>query len=193
MSGIIKFPVVIFKQTSDPGLLHDVKTFLSHRMNPADVRIDEETFEIVVHNHTTKEVRKIINQYNRGLSESGHGGFRGHPEVEEREIDLKQELRIVTTERDTAVQELESRRQREAELGDKWGDERRDYEESIKLLTRRLIKRKKALDRMEEEYDQMVMAEREERRQLLQRWRRTPVWRVAWQRLLAPISPGRNS
>lgn len=192
MSAIVKYPVVVFKQTSDPGFLFAVKKFLGQRMNPADVKIDNEAFEIVVHNHSAKEVREFVKQYNRGLTEGGHGGFRGHPTVVEREIDLEQELRTVTAERDALEQELESGRQNQAELGDKWGDDRRDYEESIDLLTRRLIKRKKALDRMEEEYDQLVLAEREERQQLLRRWRRTPLWKVGWQRLLALVDSERE-
>ena len=187
MSTVVKYPVVVFKQNSDPGFLRGVKNFLGHRMKPGDLKIDMEAFEIVVRNHTAQEVREFVKQYNRGLTEGGHGGFRGHPTVVEREIDLEQELRTVTAERDALEQELESGRQNQAELGDKWGDDRRDYEESIDLLTRRLIKRKKALDRMEVEYDQLVLAEREERRQLLRRWRWTPLWKVGWQRLLALV------
>ena len=192
MSTVVKYPVVVFKQNSDPGFLRGVKNFLGHRMKPGDLKIDMEAFEIVVRNHTAQEVREFVKQYNRGLTEGGHGGFRGHPTVVEREIDLEQELRTVTAERDALEQELESGRQNQAELGDKWGDDRRDYEESIDLLTRRLIKRKKALDRMEVEYDQLVLAEREERRQLLRRWRWTPLWKVGWQRLLALVDSGRE-
>ena len=192
MSTVVKYPVVVFKQTSDPGFLFAVKKFLGQRMNPADVKIDNEAFEIVVHNHSAKEVREFVKQYNTGLAKGGHGGFLGHPSVVEREVDLEQELRKVTAERDALEQELESERQHEAELGDKWGDDRRDYEESIDLLTRRLIKRKKALDRMEVEYDQLVLAEREERRQQMLRWRQTALWKVAWQRLLALVDSGRE-
>ena len=192
MSTVVKYPVVVFKQNSDPGFLRGVKNFLGHRMKPGDLKIDMEAFEIVVRNHTAQEVREFVKQYNRGLTEGGHGGFRGHPTVVEREIDLEQELRTVTAERDALEQELESGRQNQAELGDKWGDDRRDYEESIDLLTRRLIKRKKALDRMEVEYDQQVLAEREERRQLLRRWRWTPLWKVGWQRLLALVDSERE-
>ena len=192
MSTVVKYPVVVFKQNSDPGFLRGVKNFLGHRMKPGDLKIDMEAFEIVVRNHTAQEVREFVKQYNRGLTEGGHGGFRGHPTVVEREIDLEQELRTVTAERDALEQELESGRQNQAELGDKWGDDRRDYEESIDLLTRRLIKRKKALDRMEVEYDQLVLAEREERRQQMLRWRQTALWKVAWQRLLALVDSGRE-
>ena len=192
MSTVVKYPVVVFKQNSDPGFLRGVKNFLGHRMKPGDLKIDMEAFEIVVRNHTAQEVREFVKQYNRGLTEGGHGGFRGHPSVVEREIDLEQELRTVTAERDALEQELESGRQNQAELGDKWGDDRRDYEESIDLLTRRLIKRKKALDRMEVEYDQLVLAEREERRQQMLRWRQTALWKVAWQRLLALVDSGRE-
>ena len=189
MSTTVKYPVVSFKQTSDPGLLFAVKKFLGHRMNPADVKIDEEAFEIVVHNHSTKKVRELVKQYNRGLAEAGHGGFRGHPEVIVREIDLMQELRTVTAERDTLEQELDNERQREADLGDKWGDDRRKYEQDNDRLRRRVRSLDVSLERQEQEYDEMVLAEREERQQLLQRWRRTPVWRVAWQRLLALVRP----
>ena len=192
MSTVVKYPVVVFKQNSDPGFLRGVKNFLGHRMKPGDLKIDMEAFEIVVRNHTAQEVREFVKQYNRGLTEGGHGGFRGHPTVVEREIDLEQELRTVTAERDALEQELESGRQNQAELGDKWGNDRRDYEESIDLLTRRLIKRKKALDRMEVEYDQLVLAEREERRQQMLRWRQTALWKVAWQRLLALVDSGRE-
>ena len=192
MSTVVKYPVVVFKQNSDPGFLRGVKNFLGHRMKPGDLKIDMEAFEIVVRNHTAQEVREFVKQYNRGLTEGGHGGFRGHPTVVEREIDLEQELRTVTAERDALEQELESGRQNQAELGDKWGDDRRDYEESIDLLTRRLIKRKKALDRMEVEYDQLVLAERKERRQQMLRWRQTALWKVAWQRLLALVDSGRE-
>ena len=123
MSTVVKYPVVVFKQTSDPGFLFAVKKFLGQRMNPADVKIDNEAFEIVVHNHSAKEVREFVKQYNTGLAKGGHGGFLGHPSVVEREVDLEQELRKVTAERDALEQELESERQHEAELGDKWGDD----------------------------------------------------------------------
>jgi len=73
----------------------------------------------------------------------------------------------------------------------KWGDDRRKYEKDNDSLRRRVRRLDTSLERQELEYDQMVMAEREERQQLLQRWRRTPVWRVAWQRLLALVR--RNS
>ena len=193
MSTVVKYPVVVFKQNSDPGFLRGVKNFLGHRMKPGDLKIDMEAFEIVVRNHTAQEVREFVKQYNRGLTEGGHGGFRGHPTVVEREIDLEQELRTAAAERDALEQELASERQHEAELGDKWGDARRQYEKDNDALRRRVRRLDTSLERQEQEYDLMVMAEREERQQLLQRWRRTPVWRVAWQRLLALISPGRNS
>ncbi len=191
MSAIIKYPVVVFKQNSDPGFLHGVKKFLGHRMKPGDLKMDEKAFEIVVRNHTAKQVREFVKQYNRGLSEGGHGGFRGHPEVIVREVDLEAELRKVTAERDALEQELESERQHEADLGDKWGDDRRKYEKDNDSLRRRVRRLDTSLERQEQEYDQMVLAEREERRQLLQRWRRTPLWKVAWQRLLALVR--RNS
>lgn len=185
MSAIIKYPVVVFKQNSDPGFLHGVKKFLGHRMKPGDLKMDEKAFEIVVRNHTAKQVREFVKQYNRGLSEGGHGGFRGHPEVIVREVDLEAELRTATAERDALEQELASERQHEADLGDKWGDDRRKYEKDNDSLRRRVRRLDTSLERQEQEYDQMVLAEREERRQLLQRWRRTPLWKVAWQRLLA--------
>ena len=187
MSAIIKYPVVVFKQNSDPGFLFAVKKFLSQRMNPADVRIDNEKFEIVVHNHSTKEVRKLVKQFNRGLGEAGHGGFRGHPEVEEREIDLEKELRIVTAQRDALEQELESGRQNQADLGDKWGDLRRGYEQDNDILRKGIRRHKTRIRKLEAEYDQMVVAERGERRQQMLRWRHTPLWKVGWQRLLALV------
>ena len=187
MSTVVKYPVVVFKQTSDPGFLFAVKKFLGQRMNPADVKIDNEAFEIVVHKHSAKEVREFVKQYNTGLAKGGHGGFLGHPSVVEREVDLEQELRKVTAERDALEQELERERQHEADLGDKWGSDRRKYEKDNDSLRRRVRRLDTSLERQEQEYDLMVMAEREERQQQLQRWRRTPVWRVAWQRLLALV------
>ena len=156
-------------------------------MNPANVKIDEEAFEIVVHNHTVKEVRKLVKQFNRGLSEAGHGGFRGHPEVEEREIDLELELRTVTAQRDALEQELESERQHEAELGDKWGNLRRDYEQDNDILRKGIRRHKARIRKLEAEYDQTVGDEREKRRRQILRWRQTAVWKVGWKRLLALV------
>ena len=187
MSTVVKYPVVVFKQTSDPGFLFTVKKFLGHRMNPADVKIDEDAFEIVVHNHTVKDVREFVKQYNRGLSEAGHGGFRGHPSVVEREVDLEQELRIVTAERDALEQELERGRQNQAELGDKWGNLRRDYEQDNDILRKGIRRHKARIRKLEAEYDQTVGDEREKRRRQILRWRQTAVWKVGWKRLLALV------
>ena len=192
MSGIVKYPVVILKQNSDTGFLIAVKQFLNQRMNPADVRMDQEKSEIVVHNHSTKEVRKLIKQFNRGLGEAGHGGFRGHAQVEEREINLKQELRTVTAQRDALEQELESERQHEAELGDKWGNLRRDYEQDNDILRKGIRRHKARIRKLKAEYDQTVVAEREKQRQQMLRWRHTSLWKVGWQRLLALVDSERE-
>ena len=192
MSAIVKYPVIVFKQNSDPGFLFAVKQFLSQRMNPADVKIDNEAFEIVVHNHSTKEVRKLVKQFNRGLSEGGHGGFRGHPEVEEREIDLEDELRTVTAQRDVLEQKLESERQHEAKLGDKWGELRRGYEQDNDILRKGIRHHKTRIRKLEAEYDHTVLAEGEKQRQQMLRWRHTPLWKVGWQRLLALVDSGRE-
>ena len=192
MPAIVKYPVVVFKQNSDPGFLFAVKKHLGHRMNPGDVKMDEDAFEIVVHNHTVKEVREFVKQFNRGLSEGGHGGFRGHPEVEEREINLEQELRTVTAQRDVLEQKLESERQHEAELGDKWGNLRREYEQDNDILRKGIRRHKARIRKLKAEYDQTVVAEREKQRQQMLRWRHTPLWKVGWQRLLSLVDSERE-
>jgi len=192
MSAIIKYPVVVFKQNSDPGFLHGVKTFLGHRMKPGDLKIDMEAFEILVRNHPVKQVREFIKQYNNGLAKGGHGGFLGHPSVVEREIDLKQELRKVTAERDALEQELESERQHEADLGDKWGAQRRDFEQDNDDLRKKVRSLNTSIRKLEEEHDLTVLEGREKRRQQMLRWRQTPLWKVGWQRLLALVNSRRE-
>ena len=192
MPAIVKYPVVVFKQTSDPGFLFAVKKFLGQRMNPADVKIDNEAFEIVVHNHSAKEVREFVKQYNTGLAKGGHGGFLGHPSVVEREVDLDQELRKVTAERDALEQELESERQHEADLGDKWGAQRRDFEQDNDDLRKKVRSLNTSIRKLEEEHDLTVLEGREKRRQQMLRWRQTPLWKVGWQRLLALVNSRRE-
>ena len=63
-----------------------LKEFDMHGLKYLDAQFEacrrmEEAFVIEVRNHTAKQVREFVKQYNRGLSEGGHGGFRGHPEV----------------------------------------------------------------------------------------------------------------
>ena len=65
--------------------------------------------------------------------------------------------------------------------------------ETCQFAGRFAMKARDRHERQEQEYDEMVLAEREERQQLLQRWRRTPVWCVVWQRLLALVDSERNS
>ena len=185
--------VVRILQNHDKGQVYALRNFLRKFTAPKNISVNIDAFQIYFENHSVKEVNNFVDRYKRGLSHAGHGGYRFDTEIIVRKVDLEAELRNCRIQRDALEQELESERQHEADLGDKWGDDRRKYEKDNDALRRKVRRLDTSLERQELEYDQMVMAEREERRQLLQRWRRTPVWRVAWQRLLALISPGRNS
>ena len=73
-----------------------------------------------------------------------------------------------------------------------WGNLRRDYEQDNDILRKGIRRHKARIRKLEAEYDQTVMAEREKRRRQILRWRQTPLWKVGWQRLLALVDSERE-
>ena len=181
--------IVTVKQNPARSQVYDLRNFMRKRTNPENLSMEVDSHEILVENVEVKQVNVWVDKYKHGLSFQGHGSYRFDADVTIRKIDLEQRRGDCRAQRDALEQELESERQHEAELGDKWGNLRRDYEQDNDILRKGIRRHKARIRKLEAEYDQTVMAEKEKRRRQILRWRQTALWKVAWQRLLALVRP----
>ena len=88
--------------------------------------------EVYVFGAERKDVQQAVEGFERGLSTSGHGGYRISYEIEEREIDIEETIR--QEERTKNKLDIEELNSKIGELEQKWSKERKEFETEIEVL-----------------------------------------------------------
>ena len=125
-----------------------------------------------------KAVRQAVDGFARGLSTSGHGGYRISFETEEREINIEESIR--KDERTKMKAYVEKKNVKQSELEGKWSGDRKSYEseiEDLRTTGRNQKKENKELKGRNEE----LTRERDEVQDELDTYH-VPVHRIIWRR-----------
>ena len=129
-----KAVVVKILQSKAVGDVIKIKNHIQHQHNIKSNRVycDFEAVEVHVFGADYKDVRQAVDGFARGLSTSGHGGYRISFETEEREIDIEESIR--KDERTKMKAYIEKKNVKQSELEGKWSGDRKSYESEIEDL-----------------------------------------------------------
>ena len=175
-----KAVVVKILQSKAVGDVIKIKNHIQHQHNIKSNRVycDFEAVEVHVFGADYKAVRQAVDGFERGLSTSGHGGYRISFETEEREIDIEESIR--KDERTKMKAHLEKKNVKQSELEGKWSDDRKSYEYSIERL--KTIEKKQNRDiRDRDDRNEELTRERDEVQDELDTYH-VPVHRIIWRR-----------
>ena len=175
-----KAVVVKILQSKAVGDVIKIKNHIRHQHNIKSNRVycDFEAVEVHVFGADYKAVRQAVDGFERGLSTSGHGGYRISFETEEREIDIEESIR--KDERTKMKAHLEKKNVKQSELEGKWSDDRKSYEYSIERL--KTIEKKQNRDiRDRDDRNEELTRERDEVQDELDTYH-VPVHRIIWRR-----------
>ena len=175
-----KAVVVKILQSKAVGDVIKMKKHIQQQHNIKSNRIycDFEAVEVHVFGADYKAVRQAVDGFARGLSTSGHGGYRISFETEEREIDIEESIR--KDERTKMKAHLEKKNVKQSELEGKWSDDRKSYEYSIERL--KTIEKKQNRDiRDRDDRNEELTRERDEVQDELDTYH-VPVHRIIWRR-----------
>ena len=175
-----KAVVVKILQSKAVGDVIKIKNHIRHQHNIKSNRVycDFEAVEVHVFGADYKAVRQAVDGFERGLSTSGHGGYRISFETEEREIDIEESIR--KDERTKMKAHLEKKNVKQSELEGKWSDDRKSYEYSIERL--KTIEKKQNRDiRDRDDRNEELTKERDEVQDELDTYH-IPVHRIIWRR-----------
>ena len=175
-----KAVVVKILQSKAVGDVIKIKNHIRHQHNIKSNRVycDFEAVEVHVFGADYKAVRQAVDGFERGLSTSGHGGYRISFETEEREIDIEES--IMKDERTKMKAHLEKKNVKQSELEGKWSDDRKSYEYSIERL--KTIEKKQNRDiRDRDDRNEELTRERDEVQDELDTYH-VPVHRIIWRR-----------
>ena len=175
-----KAVVVKILQSKAVGDVMKMKKHIQHQHNIKSNRVycDFEAVEVHVFGADYKAVRQAVDGFERGLSTSGHGGYRISFETEEREIDIEESIR--KDERTKMKAHLEKKNVKQSELEGKWSDDRKSYEYTIERL--KTIEKKQNRDiRDRDDRNEELTKERDEVQDELDTYH-VPVHRIIWRR-----------
>ena len=175
-----KAVVVKILQSKAVGDVIKIKNHIQHQHNIKSNRVycDFKAVEVHVFGADYKAVRQAVDGFERGLSTSGHGGYRISFETEEREIDIEESIR--KDERTKMKAHLEKKNVKQSELEGKWSDDRKSYEYSIERL--KTIEKKQNRDiRDRDDRNEELTRERDEVQGELDTYH-VPVYRIIWRR-----------
>ena len=175
-----KAVVVKILQSKAVGDVIKIKNHIRHQHNIKSNRVycDFKAVEVHVFGADYKAVRQAVDGFERGLSTSGHGGYRISFETEEREIDIEESIR--KDERTKMKAHLEKKNVKQSELEGKWSDDRKSYEYSIERL--KTIEKKQNRDiRDRDDRNEELTRERDEVQDELDTYH-VPVHRIIWRR-----------
>ena len=129
-----KAVVVKILQSKAVGDVIKIKNHIQHQHNIKSNRVycDFEAVEVHVFGADYKDVRQAVDGFARGLSTSGHGGYRISFETEEREINIEESIR--KDERTKMKAYVEKKNVKQSELEGKWSGDRKSYESEIEDL-----------------------------------------------------------
>ena len=167
-------------QSKAVGDVIKIKNHIRHQHNIKSNRVycDFKAVEVHVFGADYKAVRQAVDGFERGLSTSGHGGYRISFETEEREIDIEESIR--KDERTKMKAHLEKKNVKQSELEGKWSDDRKSYEYSIERL--KTIEKKQNRDiRDRDDRNEELTRERDEVQDELDTYH-VPVHRIIWRR-----------
>ena len=126
--------IVKILQSKAVGDVIKIKNHIQHQHNIKSNRVycDFEAVEVHVFGADYKDVRQAVDGFARGLSTSGHGGYRISFETEEREINIEESIR--KDERTKMKAYVEKKNVKQSELEGKWSSDRKSYESEIEDL-----------------------------------------------------------
>ena len=126
--------IVKILQSKAVGDVIKIKNHIQHQHNIKSNRVycDFEAVEVHVFGADYKAVRQAVDGFARGLSTSGHGGYRISFETEEREINIEESIR--KDERTKMKAYVEKKNVKQSELEGKWSGDRKSYESEIEDL-----------------------------------------------------------
>jgi hypothetical protein len=175
-----KAVVVKILQSKAVGDVIKIKNHIQHQHNIKSNRVycDFEAVEVHVFGADYKAVRQAVDGFARGLSTSGHGGYRISFETEERDIDIEESVR--KDERTKMKAHLEKKNVKQSELEGKWSGDRNNYESEIEDL-RATGKNQKKENKYLKGRNEELIRERDEVQGELDTYH-VPVHRIIWRR-----------
>ncbi len=175
-----KAVVVKILQSKAVGDVMKMKKHIQHQHNIKSNRIysDFEAVEVHVFGAEYKAVRQAVDGFARGLSTSGHGGYRISFETEEREINIEESIR--KDERTKMKAYVEKKNVKQSELEGKWSSDRKSYESEIEDLRTTERNQKKENKNLKERNEDLTR-ERDEVQDELDTYH-VPVHRIIWRR-----------
>ena len=175
-----KAVVVKILQSKAVGDVIKIKNHIRHQHNIKSNRVycDFEAVEVHVFGADYKAVRQAVDGFARGLSTSGHGGYRISFETEEREINIEESIR--KDERTKMKAYVEKKNVKQSELEGKWSGDRKSYESKIEDLRTTGRNQKKEIKDLKGRNGELAR-ERDEVRDELDTYH-VPVHRIIWRR-----------
>jgi len=190
--------VVVRIDSNDPGTVIDIANILKRKRLPPKCKVtpDMDRWTVTVEGTDKKTVEIAMAKYAKGFSDgAGHGGYRLKYEIEEVVVSEKEVLKKQF--KGEYESENAGLKRRLADLGEKWGKERKALVDALAGQERELKQLRKALDRTGAErgsaQSRFVIAsgelsetrrENEEFRHQREAAQRTPLHKVVFRRLV---------
>ena len=190
--------IIIHIHSNDPGTVIDIANVLKRKRLPAGCKVtpNKEKWTVTVEGADRQTVDVAMRKYVKGFGNGGgHGGYRLTYEIEE----------MVISERDVLEKQIKSEfegeaaalKRRQAELEEKWGNERKTLVSALARQQSALKQLRKTLDKAEAERDsaqyRLTIASKElsetrrendEFRHQMEESRKKPLYSIVYRRFL---------